>query len=169
MPGRGPAPGTGTKPAGQRRRRNKTADEKSIALTGTRVGPASKLPRSYLTGEKTKAGKPTRRAFLAETRKWFTELCASPEGTQFSTVDITYLRDLVAPAYDRYLREPTRDMLAELRLQLSQFGATPDAKKRLGWKVHHGGQTVTPPDPSGGRMASVHRLRAVDPRAAAEG
>lgn len=163
MPGRGPAPGAGAKSAGQRRRRNKPSEHTELPAAG-RAGAAPKLPRSYLTGEETKTGKAVRRAFLAETRKWFTELCTSPEGTQFSTVDITYLRELVAPAYDRYLREPTRDMLAELRLQLTQFGATPDAKKRLGWKVHHGGQVDEPS--SSGAGATVHRLRAVDNAAA---
>lgn len=149
MAGRGPSP----KATEQRRRRNRAPEGVDLPADGGGARPLA-LPRSYGDDE-------GRVDYLAGTREWFDAFCASPEASQFTAMDLRYLRDVVAPLYDRFLRRSSKDLAAELRLQLSQFGATPDAKKRQGWKAaprDDGDQRVRPPAP-------VRRLRAVDPGA----
>lgn len=152
MAGRGPTP----KHPSRRRRQNRV-DSTMLPAEG-RTAPYPPLGDGYRSRVTDANGDPTIVPFLPETVDWYDTLCKSPEAACFSDVDLSYLRTIVALLYDKFQRRPTKDLAAELRLQLTQFGCTPDAKKRLGWEIDEGAEGQAE------GSVKVRRLRAVDPR-----
>jgi hypothetical protein len=57
--------------------------------------------------------------------------------TEFTAVDWNRLQRL-AKLVDQFERKPTKDMMAEIRLQEAAFGGTPMDRRRLGKKVGDG-------------------------------
>lgn len=154
MAGRGPAPGTGAKSPETRRRRNRP--RQATTLSEGHEGRFPALPATYRTGEQDAKGRAVTARYLAVTREWYETFCQAPEASQFSDVDSLYLRDVVAPLYDRGVRGAT--VVSELRLQLAQFGATPLAKKSLGWALE---KKHKPPEASR-RESRWGHMRVVD-------
>lgn len=158
MAGRGPAPGASParKPTAQRRRRNAEPQFDALPAEGN-TGTFPPLPKTYRAKVMTEDGMV---AFLASTRKWYDVWAHSPQATEFTGVYWQRL-ERVARLVDQYDRHPTKDLLAEIRLQEAGFGGTPMDLRRLG-------KRIAPADdgaPDAPALASVHRLRAVDPTA----
>jgi hypothetical protein len=42
---------------------------------------------------------------------------------------------MLAPLVDEYFRAPTKELLAEIRLNEAKLGATPEDRQRLRWKI----------------------------------
>lgn len=136
MAGRGPAP----KPAGERRRRNKTDDFEELPAEGF-TGKYPALPKTWRTeqlvitedadGNKTTEIKVVQVTFLKATRDWYVEWAHSPMATKFTPVDWSRLRRIIAPLADQYHRSPSVKLAAELRLQEEKLGATVMDRQRL--------------------------------------
>lgn len=95
-----------------------------------RLGP--ELPRCYYDG-----GTDTRVRFLKATRVWYETWRCSPQATRLSTTAWQRLL-LLARLVDRFLRDPSTKVLAEIRRNEKQLGATPDDQQRLRWEIDPG-------------------------------
>lgn len=167
MAGTGPAP----KPAPERRRRNKT-NEQTLPAEGYQ-GDYPKLPRSWRlerltmvedkkSGEKVPKIQAVNVQFLKGTREWYDTWARSPMAVEFTGVDWQRLQR-VARLVDQYERNPTKELLAELRLQEAGFGGTPLDRRRLGRTIEPSKDTGQKPKSStrtsGGRRARLTRVK----------
>lgn len=161
MAGHGPAPGANPnrKPAGQRRHRGKVVEFDDLPAEGYQ-GEFPPLPAGYSVKVVTEDGHDFQeREFLPRTAEWYETWARSPMAVRFTSVDWMRLQD-IAPLKDRYYRESSKDLAAELRLQESLFGATVLDRQRLNLKV------AAEPKPEPITLAAVIPLQIEDPRAA---
>lgn len=115
MAGRGPTP----KPDDQRQRRNATVPMTELVLGSTPVdAPAL----------------PGKAKFLKATRDWYDTWCRSPQASQLTVTDWQRLH-MLAPLVDQYWRNPDKAILAEIRLNERELGATVESRQRLRWTV----------------------------------
>ncbi len=99
-------------------------------------GPVSKRSKKTLTPS-TDGSQPSLPADVKwhpETVAWWAALGRSGEATEFHELDWLQLR-LVARLMDSFIREPSRQLLAELRLQLAKYGLSPEDRARLRWET----------------------------------
>lgn len=68
------------------------------------------------------------------TRVWWRDVWNSPMATEFLRADIHGLY-ILAELVDRFWREPSKELAAEIRLQRQCFGLTPIDRRRLQWEV----------------------------------
>ena len=109
MAGRGPAP----KPADRRARRNAGPQLTVIEFT---PGPAPDLPDSM--------------AWCEETLAWWRMWQESPLADTFSGSDWSFLLDTAILHHQLWSVGDT-SVLAELRIRVAKFGATPEDRARL--------------------------------------
>lgn len=114
MAGRGPAP----KDPAKRLRRN--ADDVPASELEARPVAAPKLPGSS--------------RLLPATRAWYRVWSTSPQAQLFIATDWQRLHQL-ALLVDAYYREPSKELMAEIRLNEAKLGATPEDRLRLRWRL----------------------------------
>ena len=68
------------------------------------------------------------------TRAWWKDVWASPMAEEYLDADLHGLY-ILAELVDRYWREPSKELAAEIRLQRQCFGLTPVDRRRLQWEV----------------------------------
>lgn len=163
MAGRGPAPGANPnrKPPGAKRNRNAGPQFEELPAEGF-TGDFPELSSSWRDAVKLDDGElmPVTHEFVESTRRWYETWARSPMAVEFTGVDWERLQR-VAILVDKFERQPTQTLMAEIRLQEAGFGGTPMDRRRLGKKI----ATVEPDAPMK-KSATVHRLRAVDPQSA---
>jgi hypothetical protein len=150
---RGPAP----KDPEQRRRRNKPPEFDYLPAEG-HTGDYPPLPDRYRVADP-EDGTPFLVDYLAETRHWYDVFARSPMATRFVEVDWMRLQQL-APLIDRYYRNPSQTLIAELRQQQAMFGGSPIDRQRLRLRIGEPGEPPAVPE----RPKARHdpRLRAVE-------
>jgi hypothetical protein len=117
MPGRGPTP----KDTARRQRRN--AQPNSVELNaGARAKRPPALPPRPGRGLK----------WSPATRRWYQVWQKSPQSTLFTATDWQRLH-MLAPLVEAYFAQPTKEILAEIRLNEAKLGATPEDRQRLRW------------------------------------
>jgi hypothetical protein len=124
MAGRGPAP---KDPKARVRRNQGTAATKLVAPTPGRARQrAPELPaRDGGWHELTQA--------------WWRDLWASPMAPEYDPTDVHGLY-LLAELIDRFWREPSKELAAEIRLQRQCYGLSPIDRRRLEWEIAGGGR-----------------------------
>jgi len=154
MAGRGPAPGANPnrKDPSEHRRRKAPDHFDELPAEGY-TGPFPALPTLYTAS----GGK--RKRYLAATLTWYETWARSPMATLFTAVDWQRLA-MLAPLVDQHHRDPSIRIMTELRLQESQLGATVLDRQRMRVRVGADPDQAPAVDPAG-RLADVHRLRAV--------
>ena len=101
---------------------------------------------------------PAWREWRRDTVEWYAEWCRSPMATEWLPVHFRRLHQ-VAVLYDDWLGSGDLNLAKELRLQLEDFGGTPNALRRMGRKVAApSAEVVRLPE-----KRAARRLRAVDP------
>ncbi len=101
---------------------------------------------------------PADREWHPMTVAWWRDVWASPMAAEFLASDVHGLL-IVAVLVDRFWREPSAALAAELRLQRQCFGLTPMDRRRLQWSIERAEEAVE-------RTATRRRPRpAGDPRA----
>jgi hypothetical protein len=164
MAGTGPPP----KKPSERRRRNKGPEPTELPAEGY-TGEYPPLPATWgnTVVEKVQTGdgdeelvsKTVKITFLAETRDWYETWGASPMAAEFTAVDWNRLQR-VAKLVDQFNRKPTKDLMAEIRLQEASFGGTPMDRRRLGQVVGgKGGKGGRQPKASSDKEAKERRAR----------
>lgn len=110
-----------------RQRRNKASTEATLdaSAPSTRRPPA--LPKRLGADGQTVAWHP-------HTLRWWRNRWRSPMAAEYLEADVDRLL-LVADLIDRYWREPSVALAAEIRQQDGQFGGTPMDRRRLDWKI----------------------------------
>ena len=68
------------------------------------------------------------------TRAWWRDIWRSPMASEYVNADIHALYRLAA-LIDRFWREPSVALSAEIRLQQQAFGLTPLDRRRLEWTI----------------------------------
>lgn len=91
---------------------------------------------------------------------WWRDLWSSPMAPEYVDSDRHGLL-MLAVLLDRYWREPTTQLAAEIRLQRACYGLSPTDRQRLRWEVDRGEQAAA--DTARRRARSVPN--AVDPPA----
>src|SRR4051812_20292349 len=109
-------PGPLPKPAAHRRRRNAT-------------GPTTRLPAGGYDGPVPPL--PGRNRYLKRTLEWYAVWSRSPQAVLFTPTEWSALH-LLAPLIDKFHRDPTAGLAAEIRLSLERLGGSPVARRRLG-------------------------------------
>lgn len=114
--------GHGPPPAESKRRRNQDvfADH---AVTVPPAGPAASTPEL-----------PGAEQYVPATLGWYATWCSSPQAAVFVVTDWQRLH-MLAPLVDAYWRKPTKELLAEIRLNESLLGATHVDRMRARIKV----------------------------------
>lgn len=163
MAGQGPPP----KDPGERRRRNKDEPLEPLPAEGY-TGDYPALPATYgfTVMKKVKTGdgdeelvsETKKVTFLKGTREWYDTWARSPMATEFTNVDWNRLQRL-AKLVDQFERKPTKDMMAEIRLQEAAFGGTPMDRRRLGKKIGGEGSKARRRRPSSEKEAQERRSR----------
>ena len=115
MAGRGPTP----KNPEDRQRRHATVPMTELVLGDTPVN-APKLPGAT--------------KLLKATRDWYANWCASPNASQFTITDWQRLH-MLSLLVDEFYRKPEKTLMAEIRLNESELGATVASRQRLRWTV----------------------------------
>jgi hypothetical protein len=157
--------GTGPAPAEQKRRRNKDQFEE-LPAEGYQ-GDFPKLPKTYRvertvwvkdkdSGKKVPETKVFNVAYLRGTRDWYETWARSPMAIEFTGVDWQRLQR-IARLVDAYERSPSKELLAEIRLQEAGFGGTPLDRRRMGRKI--GERAAATAAPAKRRKASGRRAR----------
>ena len=111
---KGPTP----KNPATRRRTNRVSTARTLA-----PAPAAKVPAL-----------PAGREWNELTLAWWRDVWASPMVSEFLDADAHGLL-LLADLIDRYWREPSQSLAAEIRQHRQEFGLTPIARRRLQWEV----------------------------------
>jgi len=139
---RGPQP----KDPQVRQRRNRAVTAAELEAEAP-LGEPPPLPR-----------RPRRRSWTERTRVWWDRIWRSPMASRFLEADIDQLF-ILAELVDRFWREPTTALAAEIRQHRTAFGLTPIDRRRLEW-------TIRPPaedNPAPARTSSP-RAEVSDPR-----
>lgn len=155
MAGQGPTP----KDDAKRVRRNKTAEPLKVKR-GAKPTTAPELLPSPVDDAGNEIG------WLPETIEWWNTWATSEQATLFLASDWQRLRMLL-PLVDRYFELPSKDLMAEIRLNEERLGATLQDRQRLRLKIQaddgeeeedpkrRGSRSRKRPDPRG-------RLKVVD-------
>lgn len=103
--------GYGPPPAENKRRRNQDeyADHAVTVSAGSRPTGAPLLPKAE--------------RYRQETRDWYSTWREAPQAVTFLVTDWQRLH-MLAPLVDAYWERPSKDLLAEIRLNESLLGAT---------------------------------------------
>lgn len=121
---KGPAP----KAPELRQRRNRAATEATLDAAAPRTRRPPQLPRrTSLDGLSCPLWHPN-------TVRWWRNRWRSPMAAEYLPADVDRLL-LVADLIDRYYREPSVSLAAEIRQQDACFGGTPMDRRRLDWKI----------------------------------
>ena len=120
---RGPPP----KPPELRQRRNKASTEATLDARAPRTGRPPALPKRLGAD-----GEPL--SWHPHTLRWWRNRWRSPMAAEYLPGDVDRLF-LVADLIERYWREPSVALAAEIRQQDGQFGGTPMDRRRLDWKI----------------------------------
>ncbi len=147
MAGRGPAP----KPAHMRQRRNKKVGAATLPAPETEQVKKPKTPTLQ---------NPDKRKFHRLTRAWWKRVWESPMAGEYLPTDIDGLARL-AILVDNFYNSPSKELLAEIRLQEARFGLSPVDRSRLQWEVAKGEEAERKRKPQ--RQQQVD-LSAADPR-----
>lgn len=120
-------PGPAPKAPELRQRRNKASTEATLeAAPRTRRPPA--LPKRISPdGRSCPLWHPA-------TVRWWRTRWQSPMAAEYLTADVDRLL-IVADLIDRYWREPSISLAAEIRQSDGAFGGTPMDRRRLDWKI----------------------------------
>lgn len=118
--------GKGFPPKGSRSRPRDESRPTRLRSKGSPKPPA--LPKTKL---------------LPATRTWWRTWVESEQSQHFTATDWQRLLMLV-PLVDAYWREPSKDLLGEIRLNESKLGATAEDRMRLRWKLEAGEEPVIP-------------------------
>lgn len=147
MAGRGPAP----KDPEKRQRVNKPTELEE--LPASHDGEVPPLPR--------------RGKYLKATRDWYATWARSPQAAGFGATDWQRLA-MLAALVDRYWREPSKELMSEIRLNEAKLGGTVEDRQRLRWRLPGSGPADETPDeptptpqrrrPRGGRDARLHAV-----------
>lgn len=95
--------------------------------------PAGQVEYRELVERKPARPPTLRRGLSARTRAWFKTWTGSPQAALFTATDWARLA-MLAELVDAYFAEPTPARMAEIRLNESRFGATPEDRLRLRWR-----------------------------------
>ena len=148
---RGPAP----KPKSEKVRRNV---EPEIKIDPAGVADPGELPKSYRVVWFSKAERFTDEVtFLDETRDWWALWRSSPQASAFMPSDWASMRRL-AVLVDRFHREGSTELAAEIRRQESSFGATVADRLRLRMTLKPYGNDAAPKS-AGGESPEDRRRR----------
>ncbi len=105
-----------------RQRRNKATTAKQlVTLAGS--APRARAPRL-----------PAIRDWDKMTRQWWGKIWKSPMAAEYLDSDIDGLL-ILAVLVDKFWKNPTKAMAAEIRLQGQNYGITPLDRRRLEWQV----------------------------------
>ena len=146
MAGKGPAP----KPASLRQRRNKKAGATTLQTPEEQTEKV-KLPSLQ---------NPDKRTFHRLTRAWWKRIWTSPMAGEYLESDVDGLARL-ALLVDDYYKHPSKDLMAEMRLQEARFGLSPVDRSRLQWEVARGEESQAKRRP---HQSSRANPSAKDPR-----
>jgi len=113
-------PGPVPKDSRIRQRRNKVATRAGMIVE---KAPRQRAPRL-----------PNDRQWHPLTRTWWRQVWASPMAEEYLDADLGGLF-ILADLVDRYWREPSKELAAEIRLQRQCYGLTPIDRRRLQWEV----------------------------------
>jgi len=86
-------------------------------------------------------GLPGDREWHPQTVAWWRDVWRSPMAGEFLASDVHGLL-IVAVLVDRFWREPSAGLAAELRLQRQCFGLTPMDRRRLQWSIEKAEEAV---------------------------
>lgn len=103
-----------------RQRRNKAVGGASLPAEGSGYQRAPRLPADV--------------DWHPMTRRWWRDTWHSPMAAEYVQVDLHALLR-IACLVDAFWKEPSKELAAELRLQLQAFGQTPLDRRRLQWEV----------------------------------
>lgn len=143
-------PGPPPKAAGERRRRNKVAGSRVLAVVSS---DEVEIPSLLLDGAH------------PMTVSWWRDIWSSPMSSEFDRSDIHGLL-ILAVLVDAFWRKPSRELAGEIRLQRQAFGLTPLDRRRLQWEIDRGDEAVE----RTAARAKAKRPKAVkDPRVANAG
>ena len=117
MAGRGPTPGSGSKPDDQRRRRNAAPTKTIVTADGKTHGP--ELPEALDEDDD----------WPEATRAWWETWRTCALAAQFTATDWAFLLDTALLHADFWRGD--RSVASELRLRAAKFGATPEDRARL--------------------------------------
>jgi hypothetical protein len=95
---------------------------------------AEKPTKTLIVADSTSAPPMPAGAWLPQTREWWGVWVGSEQAAHFTATSWQRLTMLV-PLVDLYWREPSRNTLAEIRMNESKLGATPEDLQRLRWKI----------------------------------
>lgn len=140
MGARGPTP----KPDGQRQRRNAVVPMTELTLGNSPI----KAPPL-----------PGRTKFLKQTRDWYDVWCRSPQASQLTGPSWQRLH-MLAFLVDEFFKTHDKALLAEIRANEKELGATPEAMQRLRW-------TFKAPPPAAAEPSSsapARKRKRTDPR-----
>lgn len=141
MAGRGPAPKR------RRARARDTREGSTLADRRTLRGPP--LPK-----------RPDGDDWLPETKVWYLTWRRSPQAERFTDTAWQRLRMLL-PLVDTFFRTPSKDLLAEIRMNESKLGATPEDSQRLRWEIEQPAPPKDDPKPTSRSRSDPRRLAAV--------
>lgn len=116
-------PGPMPKPAALRQRRNKTA---TAARLETTERPRRSAPPL--------GPHPEGLEWHPRTREFWREVWRSPMAREYVRADLDGLF-ILATLVDRFWREPSEKLAAEIRLQRQCYGLTPIDRRRLQWEI----------------------------------
>jgi hypothetical protein len=109
-------------------------------------GPTPKST-GQLVGAPTEAPPlPDAETYSERTRAWYATWATSPQAANFAATDWQRLA-MLAPLVDAYFAKPERNTLAEIRINESKLGATPEDRLRLAWRL----DAPAPPPPEPGK------------------
>lgn len=146
MAGSGPIP----KDPSQRRRRNADPIAGAVLPAGGPEGPTPELPGGH--------------DYDTRTLGWYETWRHSPQAALFLATDWQRLHMLVE-LVERYWAIPTKELLAEIRLNEASLGATASDRARLRWSVAEPETSAPRKSASASRAAASRRdrvLRGID-------
>ena len=137
-------PGPVPKSAGERRRRNKVAGARTLAVVAPGDVDVPALPMEA----------------HPMTIAWWADVWASPMSPEFDRSDVHGLI-MLAVLIDQFWRVPSKDLAAEIRLQRQAFGLSPLDRRRLQWEIERGSEAA---ERTKARKSSARPRAARDPR-----
>jgi hypothetical protein len=96
--------------------------------------------------------------FSAATRRWYRTWCESPQAVTFTVTDWQRLH-MLAHLVERYFQSPSKDVLAEIRLNESLLGATHVDRLKARIKIERPAVSESAPVPEGVTDLATERKR----------
>lgn len=113
-----------------RARANKASTAAKLSNDHTAIVP--KLPPR--PSEITPDGRKVRLGWHSETKSWWADVWASPMAAEFHSSD-RHALFIIAVLVDKFWRNPSEKLAAEIRIQRVSFGLTPYDRRRLEWTI----------------------------------